>query len=83
MANARNTNIAPAPNHTPTIADTVPKWLNTLLYYWDLASLQLMQLLGPLVRQEGSILEVGMYLDLHGARVDPSLKRLAYSRMDS
>ena len=37
-----------APNHTPTIADFVPKWLNTptLLYYWDLASLQLMQLLG-------------------------------------
>ena len=34
-----------APNHTPTIADFVPKWLNTptLLYYWDLASLQLMQ----------------------------------------
>ena len=39
-----------APNHTPTIADFVPKWLNTptLLYYWDLASLQLMQLLRPL-----------------------------------
>ena len=37
-----------APNLTPTIADFVPKWLNTptLLYYWDLASLQLMQLLG-------------------------------------
>ena len=37
-----------APNHTPTIADTVPKWLNTptlLLGTW-LASLQL---LGPLV----------------------------------
>ena len=31
-----------APNHTPTIADFVPKWLNTptLLYYWDLALMQ-------------------------------------------
>ena len=48
-------------------------------YYWDLASLQLMQLLGPLVttRQAGGYLDLEG--DLHGARVDP---RLAYSRID-
>ena len=57
-----------APNHTPTIADFVPKWLNTptLLYCWDLArdlaSLQLMQLLRPL----DTTRQVGGYLHLEG-----------------
>ena len=62
--------IAPiwSPNHTPTIADTVPKWLNTPTLLLS------MQLLGPLVttigRQEG-IWIWKVKQDLHGARVDP------------
>ena len=76
MANARNTNIAPAPNHTPTISDTVPKYLNTPTL---LALAGLWILLG---RQEGN-------LDLGGGnRIcmvlewTLGLKRLAYSRID-
>ena len=65
------------------IAETVPKWLNTptLLLYWDLASLQLMQLLGPLVTTR----QAGGYLDLEGGNricMVLGLKRLACSRID-
>ena len=75
-----------APNHTPMIADTVPKWLNTpTLLLRNLASLQLMQLLGPLVTTR----QAGGYLDLEsGNRIcmvlewTLGLKRLAYSRID-
>ena len=67
-----------APNHTPTIADTVPKWLNT-----PTLLLQLMQLLWPLVttrvsgfgrwKQEPICMVLEWTL---------GLKRLAYSRID-
>ena len=67
MANARNTNTAPALNHTPTISDTVPKCLNTSTLL-ALASFSLWILLG---RQEGN-LHLGRWKqDLHGARMDP------------
>ena len=75
-----------APNHTPTIADAVPKWLNTPTLRLGLAySVQLMQLLGPLVTTR----QAGGYLDLEGGnRIcmvlewTLGLKRLAYSRIN-
>ena len=78
-----------APNHTPTIADFVPKWLNTptLLYctgIW-LASSSCRQLLRPL----DTTRQVGGYLHLEGGnRIcmvlewTIGLKGLAYSRID-
>ena len=62
-----------APNHTPTIADTVPKWLNTPTHAASLVTTR----------------RAGGYLDLEGGnRIcmvyewTLGLKRLAYSRID-
>ena len=66
-----------APNHTPTIADTVPKWLNT-------PTLLLASSSWPLVTTR----QAGGYLDLEGSAWCTSgqwtlgLKTLAYSRID-